>query len=170
MTNNGGEDLTFEIFEGDGFGTAGDRVSLPTGADRASGEVASGDPAPATVEAAPRPFAETELEEGFDDVVLKGTLEDDDEASWWNAWKDHVRSDALLKPWEGRGRARKRRKVVKDEVDEPQGVPTAPSMFEAYKSVDEFEEDDDEVHVSSEGRGVTVHELSKEGRVSSKGL
>jgi SWI/SNF-related matrix-associated actin-dependent regulator of chromatin subfamily B member 1 len=82
-------------------------------------------------------------EEGFDDVMLKGQLEDD-EAGWWDAWKAHLRSEALLKPWESRtsGQARKRRKIVKDEVGKSaQGVPPA-ATFEAYMSVDEFEEDE----------------------------
>lgn len=81
-------------------------------------------------------------EDGFDDVILKGQIEDD-EALWWDAWKHHVRSEALLRPWETQNekRSRKRRKIVKDEVEEPAGVPAAASL-DAYMSVDEFEEDE----------------------------
>lgn len=81
-------------------------------------------------------------EDGFDDVVLKGQIEDED-GMWWDTWKGHVRSDVLLKSWEPRSdtRSRKRRKIVKDEVEEPTEVPSAPGL-DVYMSVDEFEEDE----------------------------
>lgn len=81
-------------------------------------------------------------EDGFDETVLKGQIDEED-AMWWDAWKTHVRSDAVRRPWESRGeaRSRKRRKIVKDEVEEPTEVPSAP-VLDAYMSVDDFEEDE----------------------------
>ena len=86
-------------------------------------------------------------EDGFDDPVLRGQLTEEEEM-WWDAWRNHVRSDALLRPWETRseGRTRKRRKIVKDEVEEPKEVPPAASAgLDAYMSVDEFEEDENKM-------------------------
>ena len=54
-----------------------------------------------------------------------------------------MRSEALHKSWEPRSetRSRKRRKIVKDEVEEPTEFPAAP-VVDVYMSVDEFEEDE----------------------------
>ncbi|GJE86317.1 hypothetical protein PsYK624_023970 [Phanerochaete sordida] len=81
-------------------------------------------------------------EDGFDDVVMRGQLAEEDDM-WWDAWRNHVRSDTLLRPWEARSerRTRKRRKIVKDEEDDSKTVPAAPGL-DAYMSVDEFEEDE----------------------------
>lgn len=80
-------------------------------------------------------------EDGFDDVVLRGGVAGDD-AHWWDAWREYVRSDAVLAAWEHRGdaRGRKRRKVVKDEAEEPELA--AALGLDAYMDVDEFEEDE----------------------------
>lgn len=78
-------------------------------------------------------------EDGFDDTVLKGQIDDQD-ARWWDAWKSHARSDAVRRQ-RGEARSRKRRKIVKDELEEPTEVPAA-STLDAYMSVDEFEEDE----------------------------
>lgn len=77
-----------------------------------------------------------------EEVVVRGTLEDE-EVSWWETWRTHVRSDGFAKlPDEpARTPSRKRRKVVKDEAVEPQ-IDPLPATKEQPMSVEEFEEDD----------------------------
>lgn len=77
-------------------------------------------------------------------MILKGELDIND-ATWWEAWRDRVRSDAYTKPADaGEARSRKRRKIVKDEPDELKQVPAAHALDHAM-SVDEFEEDENKM-------------------------
>lgn len=89
-------------------------------------------------------FGEDGVMNETEDVILKGELEVDD-ATWWEAWRDRVRSDAYTKPADaGEARSRKRRKIVKDEPDELKQVPAAHALDHAM-SVDEFEEDENKM-------------------------
>ncbi|KAI0795518.1 hypothetical protein C8Q75DRAFT_746367 [Abortiporus biennis] len=82
-----------------------------------------------------------------DDIVNKGVIDDESEATWWESWRNFVRSDAVAKPpVRPESRSRKRRKVVKDEVVEPPDVKMAPSLADAPMSVDAFEEDESNMH------------------------
>ncbi len=80
-----------------------------------------------------------------EDVVLKGALESED-VSWWETWRDNVRSGASYKAASGDGeqRSRKRRKIVKDEDPDSQNIPPR-SDKERPMTVDEFEDDDTKV-------------------------
>ncbi|KAI0768187.1 hypothetical protein BD413DRAFT_614533 [Trametes elegans] len=75
-----------------------------------------------------------------EEEVLNGKLTPE-ELVWWEAWRKRVRSKALYKmsaPPDTR--SRKRRKVVKDEVDRPDAL-TGPAG-DAPMAVDDFEEDE----------------------------
>ncbi len=69
--------------------------------------------------------------------VLSGKFSEE-ETAWWEAWRKRVRSKTLYKlPNPPDLRARKRRKVVKEEAV----VPVAPGG-EVMMTVDDFEEDE----------------------------
>lgn len=78
-----------------------------------------------------------------DDVVVKGALEGEDD-EWWKAWRTGVRSAGFAKLASEREapRSRKRRKVVKDEETENQGVAQPLLTKEQPMSLDDFEEDE----------------------------
>ncbi|CCM05607.1 uncharacterized protein FIBRA_07836 [Fibroporia radiculosa] len=77
-----------------------------------------------------------------DDGVQCGSLDGQD-AEWWEAWRERVRSDTFLKQVSKRpdNRSRKRRKVVKEEAIEQTELAGLPGS-EVPMTVDEFEEED----------------------------
>jgi SWI/SNF-related matrix-associated actin-dependent regulator of chromatin subfamily B member 1 len=83
-----------------------------------------------------------------EDVVVKGVLEGEED-EWWKAWRTGVRSPSFGKLVIEREapRSRKRRKVVKDEETENQGLVQQQQQQplltkEQPMSVEDFEEDD----------------------------
>lgn len=80
------------------------------------------------------------------DVILKGTLEEGDVA-WWEAWRTKVRSNTFHRE-SGKAadnRSRKRRKIVKEEVDDRSDLSAIPES-DRPMSVDDFEEHDSMAH------------------------
>ena len=79
--------------------------------------------------------------DGSEDVTNGKIFKDD--ATWWEAWRKRVRSEALYKlPNPPDPRTRKRRKVVKDEAaEQPNGVTGDVPM-----TVDDFDEDENLMH------------------------
>ncbi|KAH8097112.1 hypothetical protein BXZ70DRAFT_895483 [Cristinia sonorae] len=59
------------------------------------------------------------------DVVVKGEIEEEEDAKWWDAWRKNVRSNkgGYVKK---EGQSRKRRKVVKDESADTEDVLMGP--------------------------------------------
>ncbi|KAM5536841.1 hypothetical protein V8D89_009559 [Ganoderma adspersum] len=74
--------------------------------------------------------------------ITNGKISKED-ATWWEAWRKRVRSEALYKlPNPPDPRNRKRRKVVKDDpVEQPNGV-----SGDAPMTVDDFDEDENLMH------------------------
>ncbi|THG99270.1 hypothetical protein EW026_g3053 [Hermanssonia centrifuga] len=77
-----------------------------------------------------------------EDVSVKGSFDDED-AVWWDAWRQNAQKDVSYKKVSGREEAhsRKRRKIVKDEVVDHAEIPPAVEKDQPM-SVDDFEEDD----------------------------
>ena len=77
-----------------------------------------------------------------EEVIVTGTL-DQDEAKWWESWREKAKNEDTWKmvATQGEVHSRKRRKVVKDEEVDTAAVPPAPDKDQPM-AVDEFEEDE----------------------------